>query len=53
MEEIQESKISFRYLRKFNGVMFALHLIQAIIMLVAGLTLQGLKIFNFQSRFPF
>ncbi len=46
MEEIQESKISFRYLRKFNGVMFALHLIQGIIMLVSGLTIAGIKDFQ-------
>lgn len=40
------SKISFGYLRKFNGVMAALHFIQAVIMLVAGLTVTNIKDFK-------
>src|SRR4030065_2301561 len=43
------SKISFTYLRKFNGVMFGLHLIQAALMLWLGLTLT--KIANFKLPF--
>jgi hypothetical protein len=44
-----KSKISFGYLRKFNGAMFALHLIQAILMLWLGLILT--KIAEFKLPF--
>ncbi|MBD3191983.1 MAG: hypothetical protein GF308_15155 [Candidatus Heimdallarchaeota archaeon] len=48
MEGIREpeSKISFRSLRIFNGVMGGLHLVQAIIMLVAGLVVENIKDFK-------
>ncbi|MGM0366504.1 MAG: hypothetical protein ACQEP5_08215 [Actinomycetota bacterium] len=43
------SKITFPYLRRFNGAMAALHLIQAVLMLVMGLTVANIKDF----RLPF
>ncbi len=43
------SKISFPYLRRFNGAMAGLHFIQAVIMLVTGLTVANIKDF----RLPF
>jgi hypothetical protein len=41
-----KSKISFPYLRRFNGAMFALHLIQAVLMLWLGLTLTKIAAFK-------
>jgi hypothetical protein len=49
MTETVKSRFSFSYLRKFNGWMAALHFVQAMIMLVAGLTLD--KIANFKLPF--
>ncbi|MDD3776851.1 MAG: heliorhodopsin HeR [Actinomycetota bacterium] len=40
------SKITFRYLRGFNGAMAALHFIQAVLMLVMGLTITNIKDFK-------
>jgi hypothetical protein len=45
-EKIVKSCISFPYLRKFNGTMAALHFIQAMLMLVMGLTLDKIKDFK-------
>lgn len=48
MEGIREetSEISFKNLRIFNGIMGGLHLVQAIIMLVAGLVITNIKDFK-------
>ena len=43
---VEESKISFSYLRKFNMVMGVLHLVQALI--IFGLSLVVDEIKNFQ-----
>ncbi len=43
------SGISFPYLRKFNGVMAGLHFVQAVLMLVLGLTIESIK--NFKLPF--
>lgn len=48
-QPLVESKISFTYLRKFNGVMFVLHLLQAVLMLWLGLTLANIA--NFKLPF--
>jgi hypothetical protein len=45
-EKAIQSGISFPYLRKFNGTMAALHFIQAMLMLVMGLTLDKIKDFK-------
>ncbi len=45
----ETSKITFSYLRKFNGVMAGLHLVQAVLMLVTGLTIANIRDF----RLPF
>lgn len=45
-EKAMQSGISFPYLRKFNGIMSALHFIQALLMLVMGLTLDKIKDFK-------
>ncbi|MBE3128163.1 MAG: hypothetical protein IMZ60_00595, partial [Actinobacteria bacterium] len=45
-EKTVKSRISFPYLRKFNGTMAALHFIQAMLMLVMGLTLDKIKDFK-------
>jgi len=45
-QEISQSIISFSYLRKFNGVMAALHFLLAAFMLVAGLTVTNIKAFK-------
>lgn len=42
----QESNISFRGLRIFNGVMGGLHLVQGIIMLVTGLVIENIRNFE-------
>lgn len=42
----EKSKISFSYLRRFNGIMFVLHLIQAVLMLWLGLTLTKIAAFK-------
>ncbi|MEA2070679.1 MAG: heliorhodopsin HeR [Asgard group archaeon] len=48
MEEtrVAESNITFKGLRIFNGIMGGLHLIQAILMLSLGLTLENIKDFK-------
>ena len=43
---MEDSKISFSYLRNFNLIMGFLHLIQAITMLYLGLTLNNIKDFQ-------
>ena len=45
-EKAIKSHITFPYLRKFNGTMAALHFIQAMLMLVMGLTLDKIKDFK-------
>jgi hypothetical protein len=45
-EKVIQSAISFPYLRKFNGIMSGLHFIQALLMLVMGLTLDKIKDFK-------
>lgn len=48
MEDIRQnqSAISFKSLRIFNGIMGSLHLIQAVIMLVGGLVIENIKDFK-------
>jgi len=41
-----DSKISYKGLRIFNGVMSGLHLVQAIVMLVTGLVIDNIKNFK-------
>lgn len=40
------SRFSFAYFRRFNAAMFVLHLVQAVLMLVMGLTLNNIKDFK-------
>ena len=41
-----ESKITFPYLRKFNGVMAGLHFVQGALMLVMGLVITNIREFS-------
>ncbi len=45
--------VSFKGLRRFNGVMFSLHLAQALIMLIVGLTASPIKDFRLPLRVTF
>ena len=47
------SKISFHYLRKFNGVMAGLHFIQAMLMLILGLIITNIKNFKLPVDYYF
>ncbi len=53
MDKSLPSKITFSYLRKFNGVMAALHFIQATLMLVFGLVIINIKEFKIPLEFFF
>jgi len=46
-------KITFSYLRKFNGVMAGLHFVQAMLMLVMGLVITNIKEFTLPLNFNF
>ncbi len=48
-----ERKITFPYLRKFNGVMAGLHFVQAMLMLVMGLIITNIKEFHTASNLLF
>jgi len=52
-DKIDSSKITFSYLRKFNGAMAGLHFIQAMIMLVSGLVIANIKVFKIPLNFYF
>jgi len=41
-----KSEISFPYLRRFNGIMSGVHLVQAVLMLVAGLSIASISRFR-------
>jgi len=54
MQEINtNSRITFPYLRRFNGVMAGLHFVQAILMLVLGLTITNIKNFKLPVNYYF
>jgi hypothetical protein len=53
MVEKSASRITFPYLRRFNGVMAGLHFIQAVFMLVMGLTLNNIKDFRLPVEYYF
>lgn len=53
MAEKSTSRITFPYLRRFNGVMAGLHFIQAAFMLVMGLTLNNIKDFRLPVEYYF
>jgi hypothetical protein len=42
----EKSAISFPYLRRFNGIMGGVHLVQAVLMLVAGLSIASISRFR-------
>jgi hypothetical protein len=52
-ESITASKITFPYLRKFNGVMAGLHFIQAMLMLILGLIITNIKDFRLPVDYYF
>jgi hypothetical protein len=41
-----KSDISFLYLRRFNGIMGGVHLVQAVLMLFAGLSIASISHFR-------
>lgn len=53
MAEKNISRITFPYLRRFNGVMAVLHFIQGMLMLVMGLTLNNIKDFKLPVDYYF
>ena len=48
-----ENKITFPYLRRFNGAMAVLHFVQAILMLVLGLVITNIKDFKLPVSYYF
>ena len=48
-----ESKISFLYLRRFNGAMAILHFVQAVLMLVMGLVITNIRDFKLPVDYYF
>lgn len=48
-----DSKITFPYLRRFNGAMAALHFVQAVAMLVLGLVITNIREFKLPVNYYF
>ncbi len=53
MNQESGSKITFPYLRKFNGAMAILHFVQAILMLILGLVITNIKNFTLPVNYYF
>jgi hypothetical protein len=52
-QSLMESKISFPYLRRFNGAMAVLHFVQAVLMLVMGLAITNIRDFKLPVDYYF
>src|SRR5680860_488229 len=48
-----QRKITFSYLRRFNGVMAGLHFVQGMLMLVTGLVITNIKEFTLPVSYYF